>query len=113
MPMLVTVDRTLGGFRVSGTLDVPVSASATPYRISVYASTQCDVDGFGEGERLLGSSVVNLTQTSGEAFSIDIDTPLNLDSNSFISTVATGPSGSSEFSHCLQIDAPLFANSFE
>lgn len=112
-PELIAVDRTAGGVRVSGRLDVPVNTAAAPYRISVYASEQCDANGFGEGERLLGSAMVSFSQTTVETFVIDIDTPATLAANTFISAVATGPSGSSGFSRCMQLDAALFASGFE
>ncbi len=112
-PELSSVQRGANDIHIVGMLDVPLTALATPYRIDIHASAQCDANGSGEGASLLGSAVVNLTQASGESFNLDIATAQSLPVNSFITAVATGPSGSSEFSRCVQLDASLFTNGFE
>ncbi|MDZ4812374.1 MAG: CSLREA domain-containing protein [Pseudomonadota bacterium] len=112
-PVLNSVQRSADGIHLEGTLDVPLDALATPYRIDIHASAQCDANGSGEGDSLLGSAVVNLTQVSGESFNFEIVTTQTLPVNSFITAVATGPSGSSEFSRCVQFDTSLFTDGFE
>ncbi len=111
-PELQSLARTVTGLRIQGFLDVPTATQAQPYRISFYASATCDVNGFGEGERFLGTVTQNFTQGSAESFEILIDTP-PLAIGSFITTTATGPSGTSEFSACLRLEGVIFRDGFE
>jgi trimeric autotransporter adhesin len=111
-PLIYRAERRNDGIHLEGALDVPIDTTAVAYRISVYASGNCDSTGFGEGERLLGSAVINFTQATAERFDFDLP-QLNLPSGSAITTVATGPSGSSEFSRCVLLDDQLFSNGFE
>lgn len=112
-PVISSVQRSANGIHLEGALDVPLDTLAAPYRIDIHASVQCDSNGSGEGESLVGSAVVNLTQASGESFNLDIAMTQTLPVNSFITAVATGASGSSEFSRCVQLDTSLFTNGFE
>jgi trimeric autotransporter adhesin len=111
-PELQTVERTAAGLRIRGFLDVPVATLNVPYRLTFYASSSCDSTGFGEGERVLGASTLNLTQSSGESFELFIDTPAPA-IGSFITSTATGPSGTSEFSACLRLDGVVFRDGYE
>ncbi len=111
-PELQVVERTATGLRIRGFLDVPAMTDTVPYRITAYASAACDGSGFGEGERVLGASVLNFTQGSSESFEMFIDvTPVAV--GSFITTTATGPSGTSEFSACARVDGVIFVTGFE
>jgi trimeric autotransporter adhesin len=111
-PELQVVERTATGLRMRGFLDVPVATQNVPYRITTYLSASCDSSGFGEGERVLDASVLNFTQGSGESFEVFIDTPAPA-IGSFITSTATGPSGTSEFSACLRLDGVIFRDGYE
>ena len=111
-PELQSLERTQTGLRIQGFLDVPVAALNIPYRLTFYASSTCDSTGFGEGERLLGAVTQNFSQGSAESFDIQIDTA-TLALGSFITSIATGPSGTSEFSACVRLDGLIFASGFE
>ncbi len=100
-PVITRAERSSAGILISGSLDVPVGSSNVPYLIGVYANEDCDSSGHGEGEFLLGSSTVNLTQGSGENFQFLINTEADLVVNGQITATATGPQGSSEFSACV------------
>lgn len=116
-PILSKAERSALGIRLEGTLDVKVGTSNQPYLIGVYASAGCDPSGFGEGERLLGTATVMLSQTTGEAFSFELTTEDLLESGVQITSTATSQSifqgntftddGSSEYSPCVPAtDAP-------
>ncbi len=100
-PVITLAERNATGIRILGTLDVPTGTSNVPYSVAVYANPTCDSSGHGEGRFLLGSATVNLTQTSGEAFQFLLPTEVDLVANPQISTTATGPQGTSEFSACV------------
>lgn len=99
-PELSRAERFEGGILINGTLDVPAGAGPVDYRIGVYASSGCDASGFGEGERLLGVATVSL-QGSAEDFSFALNSLDALEPGVQITTTATGPEGTSEFSQCL------------
>jgi trimeric autotransporter adhesin len=106
-PVITTAERNASGIRIAGTLDVPAGTSNVPYTIGVYANPSCDSSGHGEGEFLLGSATVNLTQTSVESFQFVISTEVDLAVNAQITATATGPDGTSEYSACVAAtDAP-------
>ena len=106
-PVLSSAERLAGSVRLYGTLDVPVGTTNQPYTIGVYASASCDPSGHGEAERLIGASVVNLTQTSAENFGFDLVTTDPMDPGTQITTTATAPDGSSsEFSACMPVTDP-------
>ena len=111
-PELTSVERTASGLRLQGFLDVLAATQNVPYRLNFYASTNCDANGIGEAERMLGTITQNFSQGSAESFEILIDTsPLAI--GSFISSTATGPSGTSEFSACIRLDGLIFRNGFD
>ncbi len=99
-PVITRAERTAAGIQISGALDVPSALSATNYTIGVYANSACDASGHGEGERLLGAAVVQLTGGS-ENFSFSLNTDDALEAGVQITSTATGPEGSSEFSACV------------
>ena len=111
-PELQSLARTATGLRIQGFLDVPAATQNTPYRLTFYASTSCDSSGFGEGERLLGAVTHNFSQGSAESFEILLDTS-NLPIGSFLTSTATGPAGTSEFSSCFRLDGVIFSSGFE
>jgi trimeric autotransporter adhesin len=106
-PELGSAERLGGSVRVRGVLDVPAGTTNQPYTIGVYASSSCDASGHGEAERLIGASIVNLTQSSGENFGFDLGTSDLLEPGTQITTTATAPDGSSsEFSTCVAVTDP-------
>ncbi|HWS26083.1 MAG TPA: CSLREA domain-containing protein, partial [Xanthomonadales bacterium] len=100
-PVLTRAVRTANGLSVSGILDVKVGTSNAPYRIDVYASDSCDASGHGEGEVHIGSTSVNLTQTTAEFFDFELTTDADLVATDRITATATSSEGTSEFSACL------------
>ena len=102
-PELISITRTETGLRIQGFLDVPTATQNQPFRITVYVSAACDSTGFGEGERILGAVTQNFSQGIAESFEVLLDT-LPLPIGSFITSTATGPSGTSEFSGCARLD---------
>jgi CSLREA domain-containing protein len=83
-----------GLLQVQGTLD---SKPSTTYWIDAYANASCDASNNGEGDVYVGSSQV-LTDGSGHAaFSIG---GVAVPGKPVITTTATGPEGTSEFSQC-------------
>ncbi len=100
-PVLTRAERTANGLRVTGSLDVKVGVSNAPYRIDVYANDACDASGHGEGEVHVGFASVNLTQTTGENFSFELTSDVDLVTFDRITTTATATEGTSEFSACV------------
>ncbi|HMO56236.1 MAG TPA: right-handed parallel beta-helix repeat-containing protein [Roseiflexaceae bacterium] len=85
----------------SGTLE---SLPNTSYAIDFYAGAACDPSGNGEGARYVASATLT-TDGSGSA-NYSLPVTIVLPGGSWITAVATGPHGSSEFSAC----APLLSN---
>lgn len=105
-PVPGSLARIAGGIDVEGMLDVG-NAVAAPYTIAVYANTNCDASGNGEGERFLGSASVNLASPSNEFFAFSLNTAQPLPVGVTLSAIATDGSGnSSEFSACKALDTP-------
>ncbi len=105
-PVISRAERTATGIVISGSLDVPVGTAATDYTIGVYANTSCDANGFGEGERLLGAATVSLRGISQD-FSFALNTADALEAGVQITSTASGPEGSSEFSACVAATDPV------
>jgi hypothetical protein len=95
---------------IEGTL---TSTPRTDFTLEFFADTICNPSGFGEGERLLGSTVVT-TDTSGNAsFTVTFNIPV--DPGQFISATATDPANNtSQFSQCVEVAgaAPPMAGDF-
>ena len=108
VPELDSAERSNLGIRIAGSLDVPVGTSNADYTIALYASVDCDTSGFGEGERYLGATTVNLGDTSAnEDFVVDIASGDPLAAGTQITATATAPDGStSEFSACIAASDP-------
>ena len=99
-PVLSAAFEAPTGVQVTGTLDVRASIVNVPFQLSFYANTSCQALGNGGGERLLGVVTHNFTQTTGEAFDFTLDTDAPVLVGEFITALATGPDGTSEFSAC-------------
>jgi trimeric autotransporter adhesin len=105
-PVLGTLGRVAGGISVQGSLDVG-NVVSRPFTIAVYANQGCDGSGNGEGERFLGSAVVNLSSPSAETFSFTLTTSAALPVGTVITATATDNTGNtSEFSLCKALDTP-------
>jgi CSLREA domain-containing protein len=81
--------------RLVGTLE---SEASQTYAIEVYANPACDPTFFGEGQTFLDS--FDVTTDSNGLASFDQTIAAGVDEPVGITTIATGPSGTSEFSYC-------------
>lgn len=106
-PVLNAAFETPTGVQIAGTLDVRASIVNVPFQLSFYANTSCQALGNGGGERVLGVVTHNFTQTTGEAFDFSIDTDAPVAVGEFITALATGPDGTSEFSACRVVADPI------
>ena len=104
-PVITRAERTASGILIGGILDVPFGFTATDYMIGIYANASCDASGFGEGERFLGAATVSLRGTNQD-FSFVLNTDDALEAGVQITSTATGPEGSSEFSACVPATDP-------
>jgi hypothetical protein len=85
------------GLVISGSL--PGASSLALYSVDVYTSADCDPLTHGEGARLVGStSAIGANDAFG-----DIVVPSPPADAVFVTAIATGPDGSSEFSECTQL----------
>jgi len=99
-PVLTSVFQTPTGIEITGTLDVRTTIDNQPFTLAFFKNTLCDGSGNGEGDVALGVVTRNFTQTTGEAFTIQIDTLDPVLPGDFVTAIATGAEGSSEFSAC-------------
>ena len=76
-------------------------------------STFSDITVRGIAVTGFGFSVLRASGNSARGFKLSIDTAQLLPAHTFITVVASGPSGTSEFSRCTRLDDSLFANGFE
>lgn len=106
-PVLTEAFATETGVRVLGTLDVRANSVNAPFTLSFYANASCDSSGHGEGDRLLGVVDLNFTQTTGESFEVLLDTDEPVLVGEFITALATGANGTSEFSQCRVVADPI------
>jgi CSLREA domain-containing protein len=106
-PVITAVSRTASGLSISGTLDRPATASSLTFAIGVYASSTCDLSGFGQGEHFLGTFNFISADASVETFTNKpLATTAPLPVGTQITLTATDPAGNtSEFSHCAALDA--------
>ncbi|HEX7421442.1 MAG TPA: right-handed parallel beta-helix repeat-containing protein [Thermoanaerobaculia bacterium] len=110
-PVLNSAAFNRGWVRVTGSVH---SAPNVPVRLLTYVSEQPDPSGFGEGAAVVlprsGPNLV-ITDANGDATFTDYFQEAGSGvalRNRYISVIATGPNGSSEFSRTLLIaDAPL------
>jgi CSLREA domain-containing protein len=80
--------------QVQGTLD---SKPNTQYYIDAYANTSCDALNHGEGDVYVGSNMLTTDGNGHLNYSILVPA---VPGKSVITTTATGPEGTSEFSQC-------------
>ena len=92
-----------GSLHVEGSLN---SATATNFRIELFASDECDPSGHGEGQEFLAFPVVTTDEEGNLDFSLDI--LADVAPGRFITATATNLAidATSEFSECLQVTVP-------
>jgi titin len=94
---VVTSAKSLGAV---GTIRGRLNSTAnTTFRVEVFASSSCDLSGFGEGQTYLGSTEVTTNASGNGTFAVDGTFAVG----AFITATATSPNGSSsEFGKCVQ-----------
>jgi CSLREA domain-containing protein len=98
---VITSALTVGGTsRIEGSLN---STPNTLFALHFYANSAADPSGFGEGEQFMGTTNVT-TDSSGNATFAWIGPSVTI--GNFITSTATGPTGTSEFSAVNDV-APL------
>ena len=107
----VLTSAVLGSTIVGGTLN---SLATTTFRVDLYANTECDPTGHGEGETYLGTDTVT-TDTNGDGvFTVIFGAVVPV--GHLITATATDPDGStSEMSLCVAVTVSpdLFSDGFE
>lgn len=96
-PVMASAPRSCGATEVQGDLD---ALAATTYRIDFYSNTSCDPSGYGEGEVFVGT-LQALTDEGGHA-ALVVSLP-EAEAGRFLTALATGPEGTSEFSPCMEV----------
>jgi CSLREA domain-containing protein len=103
-PVITSAAFSNGNVMLSGTLD---SVSSTMFRLEFFSNGQCDPSGFGQGQHLLGSTVVTTGADCTSAFGpVSFPLPAGQD---FVTVTATrldsagNPIETSEFSQCINI----------
>jgi hypothetical protein len=98
-PVLTSATSSGGITAIQGTL---TSTPNTTFVIELFANTECDPSGFGEGERFLASLPVTTDATGTASFAVILAIPVDL--GQFITATATDPVGNtSQFSNCVEV----------
>lgn len=74
-------------------------------QLQFFANGSCDPTNFGEGQAFLGGKTVSTNASGDISFSATFNQPVNI--GLFITSTATTDKGTSEFSECVQVVAPL------
>jgi CSLREA domain-containing protein len=86
-----------GDIQIKGTLN---STPNTDLLIEFFANTECDLSGYGEGEKLIGSTEVTTGGDGNANFTVTFED--NFPSYKYITSTATDPNdNTSEFSECI------------
>lgn len=100
-PDFVLFSPTTAGFQILGTMN---SVPNTDFQLEFFWSMGCDPSGHGEGQHQLTSFTVT-TNSQGTIFPLYLwPVSLPYESGIYISGIAHGPNGTSEFSPCIQFD---------
>jgi parallel beta-helix repeat protein len=96
-PVLSSVSQNGGQVTIKGALN---SVPLRSYTIDFYGNGSCDLSGFGEGERYLGSTGVSTDAGGNALFSVTLATPI---ANVRVTATAADNAGgsTSEFSRCV------------
>lgn len=90
---------------IQGTLN---STPNTTFTLQFFANAECDPSGFGEGQRLIGTTSVTTDSNCVATFSVNFS--VNTSSMPFITATATDPNNNtSEFSNCIAVSTPQAA----
>lgn len=87
-------------------LEITLDLATTPnqeFRIDIFESPTCDPSGHGEGQTFVLSHILTSDSFGGGILS-DQFSAANLTVGNFLTAVATGPEGTSEFSACQVIE---------
>jgi hypothetical protein len=96
-PVIAAVERSASSTTVRGRLNSSPSAA---YRLQFFASRAADPTGFGEGARLLGSTMVSTDSTCNATFAVTL--PLAIAASHVVTATATDAfMSTSEFSNAL------------
>lgn len=95
-PVITSASVTGGNATVSGTLN---STASTTFRLEFFTSAACDPSGFGEGQKVIGSTSVTTDPSGNASFGpLSFAAPAG---QSVITATATDPlNNTSEFSRC-------------
>lgn len=97
----------LQGLSASGDAPVPlirgtiVSGAESEIRLDFYLSDRCNPDGFSPAQNYLQSSTLMTDSTGHGEFEVVLEGEVPADH--FVTTIATGPDGSTEFSSCAPV----------
>jgi len=91
-PVLTSVVFDGGNARIAGSLN---SAANTAFRIELFGNDAADPSGYGQGQSYLGFTNVTTDGNGNASFEVTLPAPA---STRAVSSTATGPSGTSEFS---------------
>lgn len=98
-PVITSVTAGGSSTNVKGTLN---SSASSSFNLDFYRNSACDPSGHGEGEHLIGSTLVT-TDASGNA-AFDVTFPVSTSANELLTATATDQSGNtSEFSACATV----------
>lgn len=95
-PNLIRAVPTGESLQVEGILN---SEPITRFTVDFYASDSCHVSGFGDGQIWLGRTDVATDANGNASFNTAVPTTLT---DAYLTALATGPSGTSEFSRCIR-----------
>ena len=96
-PVVTRAEVVNGVLEIEGTLNT-VPAPFLP--IFIFANSECDPSGFGEGERFLGEDVA---EGIGPDYTFEATINLPVYDGEYITTSASNPQSTSEFSECVAI----------
>lgn len=94
-PVLSSAVFANGTVRVTGSLN---SEADTSFRIELFGNDSIDPSGYGQGQYYLGFAVVTTDANGNASFDVTLPVPASVTT---ISSTATGPTGTSEFSAAL------------
>ena len=98
-PIINTVTAGASTINIKGTLN---SQANKPFDLDFFRNTACDPSGHGEGEHLIGSTLVT-TDGAGNA-NFDITFSVSVSQNELLTAIATSDNGNtSEFSPCATV----------
>ena len=105
-PALTSASSAIGSTQINGSLN---SNANTTFTIELFANSECDPSGFGEGKRFLGTTSVTTGDTCEASFDVSLASAVPV--GQFITATATDPNGNtSEFSACVEVTGATSAS---